>query len=249
MAYQNQNQNQQQQSQQPEYYVLGDKLAAIRNQLNDQFVDLTQNMEAQLADLQRQIAAEKQLSAQIRQQLKESDAQRDAMKDECVKKTGDLNKVNGFYSNKADVNAFNALLNGIQQRHQSFEQALSQNKYNQSAAAMNKQWQDEIYKITQFIQNSANQSEFAAICDELNKRTKELQTIKGIEDGNVPCQAMADLVAQCERRHDAQSKQGQIENADVLKDNAQWQGLMNMLKDFILNNQSKLEERNAFYLK
>ena len=113
---------------------------------------------------------------------------------------------------------------------------------------MNKQWQDEIYKITQFIQNSANQAEFKEIVDELNKRTKELETIKAIENGKVPCQAIADLVAQCEQRHDAQSK-GKIEDKAVLQDNERWQGLMNMLKEFILNNQSKLEERNAFYLK
>ena len=124
MAYQ-----QQQQSEQQEYYVIGDKLSAIRDQINEQFADLSQNMEKQLADLRQQIVAEKQLSAQIRQQLKESDAQRDAMKDECIKKTGDFNKINGFYTNNADGNAFNALLNSIVQRHQSFEQALSQNKY------------------------------------------------------------------------------------------------------------------------
>jgi len=167
-----------------------------------------------------------------------------------------MGQINSFYAKKADDQSFNNLLNRVRQRHQAFEQAVAQNNYNQDISGMNKKWQDEIYRITQFIKASPDRAEFEAIIDELRNRTNELKTIKGIEEGNIPYEAMTDLVDKCEERHAAQSGDtmarykppGKIEDAEVVKNNQEWESLLNVLKDFIINNQKKLAERNAFYL-
>lgn len=254
MAYQ---QQQQAPDEAPEYLVIGDTLNQIRDEMNGKFINLAQNMEYQLADLRRQIAAEKQIAADLRQQIKYSDAQRDEFKQEVSKKTMDLNQLNSFYK-AATVNdeSFNNLLNSIVQRHQQFQQALQQNNYNQNVGPMNKEWQDQIYKITQCIKASPDKSEFDAITDEMMNRTKELDIIQQIKGGKIPYSAMNDLVDQCEERHAAQSGDtmstykgpGKIENVEVLKNNQQWESLMNVLRDFMIKNYNMLSNRNDLYL-
>ena len=58
---------------------------------------------------------------------------------------------------------------------------------------MNKAWQDEIYKIIQNIQGSANASEQAAVIDELQNRTRELDTIQKVMKGEEPVTTLEDI--------------------------------------------------------
>merc|ERR1711997_1294183 len=67
---------------------------------------------------------------------------------------------------------------------------------------------------------------------------------------------MNDLVDQCEEWHAAQSGDtmstykgpGKIENVEVLKNNQQWESLMNVLRDFMIKNYNMLSNRNDLYL-
>ena len=127
----------------------------------------------------------------------------------------------------------------------------------QNVGPMNQAWQDEIYKIVKNVQGSANASEQAAIIDELQNRTRELDTIKKIMSGDEPQSAMEDLADQCEERHAAQQGDpmstyqapGKIEDKDAIKDNEDWE---NLLRDLVKNPPSGgddgMETRNELFL-
>ena len=127
----------------------------------------------------------------------------------------------------------------------------------QNAAAFNKAWQDEIYKIVANIQGSANAAEQAAVIDELQNRTRELDSIKRIMAGEEPQSAMEELADQCEERHAAQTGDpmstyqapGRIEDASALRDNEQWEQL---LRELVENppkgGDNSLDSRNDLFL-
>eukprot|EP00486_Rosalina_sp_Unknown_P003993 CAMPEP_0201572722 /NCGR_PEP_ID=MMETSP0190_2-20130828/16136_1 /ASSEMBLY_ACC=CAM_ASM_000263 /TAXON_ID=37353 /ORGANISM="Rosalina sp." /LENGTH=932 /DNA_ID=CAMNT_0047998835 /DNA_START=103 /DNA_END=2904 /DNA_ORIENTATION=- len=241
----------------PEYLVIGDTLDKIRDEMNDKFVSLAQNMEQQLADLKRQLEQEKALTADLRRQLKNSQDQTEEFKQECTEKTNDLNQINAFYQSNAEPTAFEGLLTEVQERHTAMGESLQAAQYSKNVGPMNKAWQDEIYKIIKAIQGSANASEQAAIVDELQNRTRELDAIKQIMNGDQPQSAMEDLADQCEERHAAQQGDpmstykapGKIEDKDALKDNEDWE---NLLRDFVKNppkgGADGMDTRNDLYL-
>mmetsp|Transcript_2129 Transcript_2129/g.3441 ORF Transcript_2129/g.3441 Transcript_2129/m.3441 type:complete len:934 (-) Transcript_2129:311-3112(-) len=242
---------------QQEYLVIGQTLDKIRDEMNDKFVNLAQNMEQQLTDLRQQLEQEKALTADLRRQLKNSQDQCEEFKQECTEKTNDLNQINAFYQANEDATAFSKLLEDVKERHQAMNEALQAAQYNKNVDPMNKAWQDEIYKIVQNIQGSANASEQAAIVDELQNRTRELDTIKKVMNGEEPATVLEDLADQCEERHAAQQGDqmatyqtpGKIEDPAAIQDNQDWEKL---LRDFVSNPPSggddSMQQRNDLYL-
>jgi len=237
--------------------VIGSELNRIRDELNGKFSSLAQNMEKQLAKLRKKIAQEKQKQAELQQQIQQTNQQCDELKEENSKKTGDLAQINSFYKSDADDQAYSNMLNSIVQRHQQFQQKLQSLNSNDDVGPMNKAWQDEIYKISQLIKASPSKAEFASIVDELKQRSKDVNTLKQIENGSIPYQAINDLVDRCEERHAAQAGDtdatykppGKIENEEVLKNNEQWEQLMGLIRDYINAHQQQLQQRNAAYMK
>ena len=112
-----------------EYMVIGQTLDKIRDEMNDKFVNLAQNMELQLADLKRQLEQEKALTADLRRQLKDSKEQTDEFRQECTEKTNDLNQINAFYQSNADAQAYEGLLSEVKERHQAFAESLQAAQY------------------------------------------------------------------------------------------------------------------------
>eukprot|EP00485_Elphidium_margaritaceum_P014435 CAMPEP_0202728030 /NCGR_PEP_ID=MMETSP1385-20130828/185422_1 /ASSEMBLY_ACC=CAM_ASM_000861 /TAXON_ID=933848 /ORGANISM="Elphidium margaritaceum" /LENGTH=372 /DNA_ID=CAMNT_0049394275 /DNA_START=43 /DNA_END=1161 /DNA_ORIENTATION=+ len=236
--------------------ALGSELSKIKDELNGKFGSLAQKMERQLARLRQKLEAEKQEQAALKQKIQASQQQRDEFKQEAVQKTNDLNQINEFYKNDADEQQFSALHNGIVQRHQSMQQQLQATNYSTDVSAMNKAWQDEVKKITSAILSSPSKAELASILDELQQRTKDVNTLKQIENGSLPIEAVSDLVDKAEERHAAQQGDqmaayktpGIIENAEVLQNNAQWDKCMALVRDFVLQNQQRLAQRNDLYM-
>ena len=109
--------------------IIGDTLNKIRDEMNDKFVKVAQNMEKQLADLRRELEKEKQINADLRRQLKDSQNQCEEFKQECAEKTNDLNSINAFYQSDADDKAFQDLLNEVVERHQAFTEQLQAANY------------------------------------------------------------------------------------------------------------------------
>eukprot|EP01084_Bolivina_argentea_P216666 368036_1 len=240
-----------------EYLVIGDELSKVRDEMNQKFEAISMNMEMQLSELRRQLEAEKRLTADLRNQLKDSQEQCEEFKQECTERTNDLNQINAFYQSNADKQQFEVLLQDVTERHQALKEALNNCNYNKNTDPMNKEWQDEIYKIIQNINNSANASEQAAVIDELINRTRELETIKKIMNGEEAISLMEELADQCEERHAAQlgdpmstyKAPGKIEDKNALADNEDWE---NLLREFVSNPPSggddSLQNRNDLYL-
>eukprot|EP00485_Elphidium_margaritaceum_P004021 CAMPEP_0202688196 /NCGR_PEP_ID=MMETSP1385-20130828/3723_1 /ASSEMBLY_ACC=CAM_ASM_000861 /TAXON_ID=933848 /ORGANISM="Elphidium margaritaceum" /LENGTH=934 /DNA_ID=CAMNT_0049343105 /DNA_START=25 /DNA_END=2829 /DNA_ORIENTATION=+ len=242
---------------QPDYMVIGDTLDRIRDEMNDKFVSLAQNMEQQLVDLRQQLEAEKKVTADLRRQLKNSQEQCEEFKQECSEKSHDLNQINDFYQSNADASAFQKLCADVVERHQALAEQLQNIEYGGDVGPMNKAWQDEIYKIVQHIQGSANASEQAAIVDELKNRTRELENIQKVMNGEQPASVLEDLADQCEERHAAQQGDpmstyqapGKIEDANALQDNKDWEAL---LREFVASppkgGDDGMQQRNELYL-
>eukprot|EP01084_Bolivina_argentea_P181239 313040_1 len=220
--------------------IIGDTLNKIRDEMNNKFNNVAQNMEKQLTRLRRELEKEKQTNSDLRRQLKNSQDQCEEFKQENQERQNDLNQINAFYNSNADDTEFDNLLNEVQERHQALAEQLQSANYNKNINPMNKAWQDEIYKISQNIKGSANASEQAAIVDELKNRTNELETIKKIMNGDEPVSVLEDIADSCEERHAAQTGDpmstykapGNIEDPDALKDNDEWEQL---LRDFVKN--------------
>jgi len=216
-----------------ELLVIGDTLNKMRDELNDKFQHLAENMEYQLADLRRQLKEEKELTSQLRAQCEE-------FKQEAAEKTQDLHQINGFYAANDDASSFEALLNDVIERHQVFSTNLREANYNGNVAPMNKEWQDEIYKLIQTLNASGDDSEKAAVIDELQQRTKELDAIKRIMNGEEPASKMEELADLCEERHAAQqgdamstySAPGKVSDDAAVRDNGEWEEL---LREFVKN--------------
>eukprot|EP00486_Rosalina_sp_Unknown_P008067 CAMPEP_0201592036 /NCGR_PEP_ID=MMETSP0190_2-20130828/190037_1 /ASSEMBLY_ACC=CAM_ASM_000263 /TAXON_ID=37353 /ORGANISM="Rosalina sp." /LENGTH=378 /DNA_ID=CAMNT_0048050617 /DNA_START=17 /DNA_END=1150 /DNA_ORIENTATION=+ len=210
--------------------IVGDALSQVRDEMNAKFTNIAQTMESQLARLKQQIAKQKQVNTQLKQKISLSDKQRDEFKQEAQKQTNDLSQLNGLYTNDAPQDQYQNLVNGIVQRHQQFQQALQQQSYPQNVGAMNKAWQDEIYKISQLIANSPGKAEFATLVDEMKNRTRELNTLRQIESGQMPYSAIADIVDQCEERHAAMvgdqmssyKSPGVLTDQTMINNNKQW---------------------------
>ena len=121
---------------------------------------------------------------------------------------------------------------------------------------MNKAWQDEIQKISQSIANSPDKAEFATLVDEMKNRTRELNILRQIESGQVPYAQIADIVDQCEERHAAMvgdqmssyKSPGVLTDQNMINNNKQWENLLGMIRDYILQNQEKLKQRNDLYM-
>eukprot|EP01083_Nonionella_stella_P021799 60363_1 len=245
------------QGQEEEYLVIGDSLNKIRDEMNGKFQGIANNMEMQLRHLREKLAKEKQVTANLEQQLKGTQEQREEFKQECAEKTNDLNQINSLYSNNADPSAFGTLLQDVVERHNAFSGALQSANYKQNVGSMNKAWQDEIYKITQNMTGGANAGEQAAVIDELQNRTRELDTIKKIMNGDEPTSAMEDVADQCEERHAGQqgdpmstyNAPGKIEDKQALQDNENWE---NLLREFVANppkgGDDGLGAKNELYL-
>ena len=107
----------------------GDTLNSIRDEMNNKFVNLAQNMEYQLTKLRKELAKEKQITADLREKLKYSKEQTEEFKQECTEKTNDLNQINGFYANNSDPSEFQSLLNQVIERHQAFVESLKACNY------------------------------------------------------------------------------------------------------------------------
>lgn len=112
-----------------EYLVIGATLDKIRDEMNDKFVNLAQNMELQLTNLRRELEQEKALTADLRRQLKNSQEQTEEFKQECTEKTNDLNQINAFYQSNAESSAFEGLLNEVQERHNAMTESLQAAQY------------------------------------------------------------------------------------------------------------------------
>ena len=121
---------------------------------------------------------------------------------------------------------------------------------------MNKAWQDEIYKISQSIANTPDKAEFATLVDEMKNRTRELNTLRQIESGQLPCSVIGDIVDQCEERHAAMVGDQMssykspciLTDQGVINNNKQWENLLGLIRDFIFENQNKLRARNDLYM-
>ena len=121
---------------------------------------------------------------------------------------------------------------------------------------MNKAWQDEIYKIGSIMATSPDKAEFATIVDEMKNRTRELNTIRQIEAGELAVSVMQDLCNQCQQRHAAMignqqssyQSPGKLTNQEVIQNNQQWENLLNLTKNYMTENSAKLAVRNELYL-
>jgi len=207
-------------------------------------------METQLSDLRHQVASLQEENAQLKEQLANSQAQCEEFKQEAMEKTHDLNQINDFYTSNADASSFEKLLNEVVERHQVLTQNLQNANYNADVGPMNKAWQDEIYKIVQALKGAGDASEQAAIVDELQQRTKELDQIKKILNGEEPMSKMEELADQCEERHAGQqgdehstyNAPGRIEDKAVIDDNGQWEEL---LREFVKNPPKSSDDADA----
>jgi len=223
-----------------EALVIGDTLSKLRDDLDQKFVNLAANMETQLKDLREQVASLQYENAHLKQQLAQSQAQCDEFKQEAMEKTHDLSQINGFYTSNADASSFEGLLNEVVERHAALTENLQNFNYSEDVGPMNKAWQDEIYKIVQALKGAGDASEQAALVDELQQRTNELDQIKKILNGEEPMSKMEELADQCEERHAGQqgdehstyNAPGKIEDPAAIQDNEQWEEL---LREFVKN--------------
>ena len=90
-------------------------------------------MEYQLTDLRQQLAEEKALTAQLREQLANSQAQCEEFKQEAMERTNDLNQINAFYTNNDDEESFKKLLGEVVERHGVLVQNLQNANYSLDA--------------------------------------------------------------------------------------------------------------------
>ena len=81
-------------------------------------------MEAQMADLRRQIEEEEQIQQELKQELSQQQKQTNEIVSELKGKTKDLSQVNKFYEQGKGDDAWDNLVGEVKQRHAKMVQVL-----------------------------------------------------------------------------------------------------------------------------